>query len=155
MTTIAYRDGLLVADTQLTIGETKLKCTKISRLQKNLCIACAGPIKDESLAKKHFSQKDWMNREAPQVSKEFECILIWKGTPYFCEKNLYPVEIEHPFFAIGSGWKYAMAAMHAGDDARGAVKFASELDVYTNDVTEEFNTNEHQKEAKVPKQEAA
>ena len=77
------------------------------------------------------------------TKKEFECILIYNDKPYFCFSALYPSPIESEYFAIGSGAPYAIAAMARGDSAIEAIKFASTIDVHTNDVVQTYNVMEH------------
>lgn len=47
------------------------------------------------------------------------------------ESRLYPMPIESPFHALGSGWKFAFGAMALGASPYTAVKIASEYDVNT------------------------
>jgi hypothetical protein len=51
---------------------------------------------------------------------------------YWTDGHLIPQLMADPYYAIGSGWKFAIAAMAKGDSAPEAVLFASTLDVYTN-----------------------
>lgn len=147
MTTIAFRDNILAADTQLTIGDIRTKCTKIRKLNKNTIIACAGNTNAEYKAHQYFNQPDWRNKEPPEIKKDFECIVIYKGIAYACNKSLYPSPIEHPFFAIGSGWQLSMAGMHTGMSAIESIKFAAELNIYTNNEVEWINVREETEKA--------
>lgn len=147
MTTIAYRNGILAADTQMTISNVAYKTSKIKRLNKNTAIACAGSGADEYRARQHFSLPDWKDHEPPKVKSNFECVLINKGQPYFCVGNLFPIKMEHDYYAIGSGGNFAMAGMATGLSAEEAVQFASELCLYTNDIIETFDVKEHQTKA--------
>lgn len=144
MTTIVYRDGILAADTQMTISNVAYKTSKIKRLNKTTVIACAGSAEDEHKARQHFSGPNWRDVEAPQVKKNFECLLIVKGQPHFCVGNLYPIKMEHDYYALGSGGNFAMAGLSTGMTAEEAVQFASEMCIYTNDIIETFDVKEHQ-----------
>jgi ATP-dependent protease HslVU (ClpYQ) peptidase subunit len=147
-----YKDGTLAADTQLTNGNVKMTCTKIKRLTKHLAIACAGDTTDEYKAHKYFADPNWKDKEPPVVNKKFECILIHHGIPYFCLGNLYPVLMEHHYYAIGSGWTFGLAGCQCGFTAEIAVQFASQFDAFTNNKVETFHVSEHQEaQGKKPK----
>lgn len=149
MTTIAYKDGILAADTQLTISDTKLLSDdKIRLLNKDTILAAAGDLGSVLIAEKFFAQENWENATRPTIEKgkdddnTLDAILIYKGKPYMVDGLLIPEPIKHPHYAVGSGWKFAMAAMHSGMSAPDAVKFASELDVYTNNRVRYINVSE-------------
>ena len=47
-------------------------------------------------------------------------------------------ETENDFWAVGSGEEYALGAMAMGASAAQAVEVASQFDVYTGSVTENY-----------------
>lgn len=135
MTTIAYRDGIMVADSQETLGSFKYKGSpKILVLENELVIGVAGDTPKIVEAIRFFSRPDWKEKfdDAPDFKKGFEALLVSEGRPYYCTNNCIPVPIGHPFYAIGSGWQLAMAGMFTGMSAEDAVKFAGEMNIYTN-----------------------
>lgn len=151
MTTIAYKDGIIAADTQLTIGDVKMvSADKINVLNNHTIFAAAGETPAIILAERFFRQDDWESKldSRPDIPKEdkednpLDAILIYKGKAYLVDRTCLPEPLNHPFYAVGSGWKFAMAAMHSGLSAPDAVKFASELDVYTNDKIRYLNVEE-------------
>ena len=132
MTTIAYRDGVVAADTQCTdsgLASYKLKLYKI----RDSVIAITGDVyachkfiewfKDQSKDKPEFASDD-----------DFEC-LIFKGEEMWgVDRNVTFVRIEPlhgSYIAFGSGRDYAIGAMRCGSSAKRAVEIAAEFDVST------------------------
>jgi hypothetical protein len=62
-----------------------------------------------------------------------------------------PEPLCHPFYAVGSGWKFAMAGMHTGMSALDAVEFASNFDIYTNKKVRALNVKEFYERTKTTK----
>ena len=138
MTTIAYKAGIIAADSQVTADDTKyLSADKITIVSRNVVLACAGDVNDILLLERWFREVDTNWYEAlntkPKVRKTLDAILLSEGRPYTIYRDGYPEPLGHPFIAVGSGWKFAMAGMHLGLSAPDAVKLASEFDVNTND----------------------
>lgn len=156
MTTIAYRDGILAADTQLTISNIKVFCSKIFVLRPGFILACAGSTDLEWKAMHFFKEPNWRQLDFPSMipegeepsdkeeAKNIQIIAIENGIPFFCHENFIPIPIEHPFYAIGSGHELAMLGMHLGLTAPQAVITASELDVNTNDVVDYYDPQDGQ-----------
>lgn len=146
MTTIAYKDGILAADSQLTVGKNiKMDSDpKIYTLPNGVILAPAGDSDKITAASKFFSQPDWEDKidEAPNFKKGFEALVVSKGRIYYCFNNCIVTPMCHRFFALGSGWQIANAAMHSGLSAEEAVKFASELDIYTNNKVQLVNVQD-------------
>lgn len=157
MTTIALKDNILAADTQLTVGDVKLiSADKISVLNKNTVFAGAGETNAIILAERFFRDEDWETKldKRPEIPKEkdednpLDAILIFKGQPFIVDRFLLPEPLKHPYYAIGSGWKFALAGMHMGMSAVDAVDFASNFDVYTNNKIRWLNVKEFQETSK-------
>lgn len=150
VTTIAYRDGIVAADSQLNLGNIKVKSSpKIVLLSSGEILAAAGWMYNIAKAQAFFDQKNWRDKldDAPEFEEGFDAILFSKGKPYYCSRNCIPFPVEHPFFAIGSGTDIALAAMYTGMSAPDAVLLASELDIYTNNKVQIVNVQDAQKEA--------
>jgi ATP-dependent protease HslVU (ClpYQ) peptidase subunit len=58
-------------------------------------------------------------------------IVVIEGHAFTLETGLVHAPIRQPFFAIGSGAPYALAAMHCGKTAREAAEIACEYDIYS------------------------
>lgn len=142
MTTIAYRDGKIAADSLLTYitesgGARKFRCAKLFKKkvgteQREVIIATAG----ESAPALVFV--DWYGSGAdiPETllyhECDFTCLIIESdGKLYEADKFCRPDEVLEPFYAIGSGSKEALAAMHCGKSAAEAVEIAAKVDLYT------------------------
>jgi ATP-dependent protease HslVU (ClpYQ) peptidase subunit len=138
MTTIAWKEGILAADSQVTADDVAyLSADKISIISTRLVIAGAGDCNECLRMEKWFKKvgTDWEKEldSKPSIKKSYEAILVSDGKPYTLFKDGYPDPLAHPFFSIGSGWKFAMAAMHLGKSATEAILLASVFDINTND----------------------
>lgn len=134
MTTIAYRNNILAADTQLTDDHFKYLCHKIELLSDGRILACSGNCDDEQ------DFKEWLLGERKTLPKKNKtnALLITDGIPVqYAATTRLP--IDHPFMAIGSGWKIAMTFMYAGYGAIEAVKATSELEINTNNLVDSYN----------------
>lgn len=132
MTTIAYRDGVLAADTLTTRGATAIVgVTKVAKGGTRMGGACGGAgFCSEWLA--------WIREERPEPP-EAKCVDDCNdvGMVVHADGRLEIYEpsgaytIETPYYAFGSGRDQALGAMFAGADAETAVRAACEHDVYT------------------------
>lgn len=131
MTTIAYREGVLAADSLVTLGSTKVHGSyqKIRRIGGFL-IGTAGSV----AACQSFI--DWVKAgddEDPPPKGEYNALIVDpRGKVREIENgSVLPVPRGAKFFAIGSGAPYALAAMYAGASAIDAVKIAAKIDTST------------------------
>lgn len=143
MTTIAYRDGVLAADSRLTYstaggGSRKHSCTKLyrktiseKRRTFDVIIATAG----ESSPALVFM--DWYGSGQPipdilrDLGGDFSCLILRPDGLFEADVYCRPDKILEPFYAIGSGAKEALTAMHCGKSAIEAVRKAALVDPYT------------------------
>lgn len=154
MTTIAYKDGVLAADTQLTWGTYPLPCSKITRIRDDFVYAFSGTTTDEALIYRYFCKPEWRTEDFPKTRKDFAIIFIEGGIAYHMLNSPLPMPILAPL-AIGSGGDFAIAAMAMGKSAEEAVKFASQFDTDTNNTVEVFNASDTFKQkAKASKRKA-
>lgn len=120
MTTIAYRDGTLAGDTQVS-GEIKTYATKVFKLKNGSLAAGAGDFSSI------HAFIEWLQRpkaERPDLTHDddFEAIVVASdGGIEWYDQTLRPVPLEQPFYAIGSGAAVAMGAMEIGGTAEQAV----------------------------------
>lgn len=140
MTTIAYRDGVLAADTRAYSGRAQPigNKQKIFSIKGGSAFGVSTPqpglseaIRDWFVECKHPDHEPVLNGDAG-----FDMLEITKeGLVYFYHNSFRPTgPITAPYFAIGSGAEYAMGAMAAGCDAVDAVAAAAMHDVWTGDV---------------------
>lgn len=136
MTTIATDHKIIATDTQILYwGYLRGKTTKINHLPEGTIIACAGSGDSEWRAMQFFSDPLWPGKDPILFRGEddaFEAILWWNKRLYVCCSSTVPNPLLDPYFAVGSGAAYAMAAMALGKSPIEAVKFASKFDVNTN-----------------------
>lgn len=133
MTTVVYRDGVLAADSLVTLGETKAhgNMRKISRIHDHL-VGIAGGVADCD----EFIQ--WCKAGGAETGTEppkgqYGAIVVQpngKVLEFECGRCL-PRMSKTKFYAIGSGAPYALAAMYAGASAVEAVKIAAKIDTNT------------------------
>lgn len=136
MTTIAYRDGILAADSAswdangIYFGRTR----KIHRLVDGSLLAGAGC---DSMVQR---VANWLNDfcEFPDVDPEkemdrFQGLLIEPGRRvFYMDQSLEQSElVDIPFVAIGSGHELALGAMAMGATAREAVMIACQFDAHS------------------------
>ena len=131
MTTIAYRSGVLASDSKLSGQNNQYfaDCKKIKKV-KGWLIGAAGDFGPTEMFMAKFDPKTIEeNRFIPwgtgAKDEEFSALVISpKGKIYYMEMNGAFAEIKAKYLAIGSGEAVAMAAMHAGATAIGAIKAA-------------------------------
>lgn len=137
MTCVAWDGHTLAGDTQCTRSALRSRVdTKVWRIVHAgnvLLLGCSGVYTDA------LRVREWIEAGGAEDSKPAltpsedsgPCILIQHGKALVLEWSLFPIAIVEPFFAIGSGRDYAMAAMHCGRTAREAVEIACEYDIYS------------------------
>jgi hypothetical protein len=138
MTTIAFRDGWMAADSQETNDTLKSTCTKIFKKKdekgRPVLLGTAGGSYTGMI------YVDWFGsgKERPEKIRDiFEDedfhIIIWDGKKLWEVNWLWrPIEVTNTkFFAIGSGAAVALGAMEMGASAFEAVVTAKKYDTYT------------------------
>lgn len=134
MTTIAYRDGVLAADSLTTRGGTiDGHVRKIDRRDDGLLIAATGSLAYNSMF------RAWalagMAGDPPKSPNEDAGggtgVLFWPdGRVEFYEAE-GRFSLDAPYHAIGCGFQIALGAMFAGADAETAVRAAVAHDTCT------------------------
>lgn len=132
MTTIAYRNGVIAWDSQVTAGSMVVsrsfqKMTKVN----GFTLWCAGSIQDREALVKALSS----GRAEWDMDLEVEALVLENGGLNLVsvrEGRIWRDSVaENEPMAIGSGADYAMGAMDAGCSAVEAVKIAAGRDVNT------------------------
>lgn len=125
MTTIAFKDGVMAGDTQENWGGTPIPAKKVYKLGGAL-------FGTSGSAEFAYVFYDWLKSGLPRrepYGEENVCALVYaNGLFYFLERFI-PIPVNKPFWAIGSGAEYALAAMELGKSAEDAVRTAIELDI--------------------------
>lgn len=137
MTTIAYRDGVLAADTLATWGKVKVdqKCQKLWKLRDGSLVGGSGAYNQVCTAveilKTILDKREQKDLPAFKLKDADLLFVSANGGGVFLFARGWE-DISHlPYFAIGHGRDFALAAMDAGASATEAVKIAIDRDVYT------------------------
>lgn len=143
MTTIVYRDGCMAADSCITTsdessGDYKGKCLKLIRVEGNGIDACIIGLQGESspgMAFLHWYRggklDDDLKAHIRSSGADFTALVLNRAGLFVWDSWLVPERVEDDFYAIGSGAKAALGALHMGADAVKAVEVACLIDPYT------------------------
>lgn len=137
MTTIAYRDGVLAADSRLTRegdgGSWFHSCRKIYRVHagtdKAALIATVGENGPGELFVEQYHNEKLVRSDFADA--DFECLVLSRHGLFLFDRWCAMTKIDEPFFALGCGAKAALGAMHFGASAVQAVEIACKIDPYT------------------------
>lgn len=127
MTTIAFRDGVIAADTGVKRGSLRSgKCVKIARNEHGDLAGGAGILTSLTAFLNWFENDE---KGAQLVMSEDTVAFVFRARTD--ELEMYDSDgsfrvSDLPYYAIGSGSPIAYGAMHAGATAEGAVKAAIE-----------------------------
>lgn len=142
MTVIAYRSGILAADSrESTEGEaggiSYTTCEKLFRKRvgrRDVLIGTAGGSYLGMVFVDWYQGRSTKFSEPPAVlrdadlAEDFEILLVEEHGVYTVNHLCRPVKIIEPFAAIGCGRKAALALMHHGASARKAVELTCRVD---------------------------
>ena len=155
MTTIAYKDGTMAADSQLTRGDTIPMFGTCKIIENDgWLIGVAGDLADivriENALAWHLSETTaegtgkTEKRALTAIGKDCNDAQLLVVTPtyqvYEFDMSRIGVLINLPFYAIGSGADFALGAMEAGATARRAVEVSTKFDIRSGG---QINTAEH------------
>jgi ATP-dependent protease HslVU (ClpYQ) peptidase subunit len=125
MTTVAYRNGVLAADSLVTTGDTKLPelKRKVWKLRDGRLFGGAGD--SETIEYLKASINDGV--EAPKLSGVEAILVDTYGAVTIYEGKAW-VRVSSPYVALGTGSTIALTAMWMGADAKTAVKAGIKFD---------------------------
>lgn len=129
MTTIAFRDGIVVADSRANRGGwlNTGDVVKLYRVKDGVCAI-------EGAAGATTALRSWLERaegEKPKMTGDASVIHI-RNDGVITVHEAGGEEIQPgPFMAWGSGAPIALGAMYAGATAKQAVEIAAKVDPYT------------------------
>jgi ATP-dependent protease HslVU (ClpYQ) peptidase subunit len=129
MTVIAYRDGVMAADSLVTSdnGRTRegtfMKIRKLQRFNDWHVVGAAGSLSDCIKFYRWFEGSPEELEGVEAVSVNCRTGVMWGW-----DDGLEPLPIKAPFMAAGSGAPLALAAMYAGASAEEAVRAAMKVD---------------------------
>ena len=131
MTTIAYRNGVMAADSFET-WENDIIHACARKLHKfgHTIIGIAGDIEAGTEAAIWYADQ---SKEKPTYDSEddFELLILNPTGLFSMGRRLVPLMVRTPYCAIGTGAAIATGALFAGADAATAVKAASKHDPFT------------------------
>jgi 20S proteasome alpha/beta subunit len=131
MTTIAYRKGVLAADTQMIQGTSIIGyITKIVRRDDGALCGAAGDLAWAQAFHRWFLAGE---EGDPPAFDDDGCkgLVIRRRKPIEVFESCGAFEFKPPYVSIGSGKEFALGAMHAGASAIEAVKAAMAFDPST------------------------
>lgn len=115
----------IAADTMISGEDHHYSTPKLRKLRSSV-IGAAGEWKQILEFYKRLKSKKALENEADVTAIELRRDGIW-----IYESTIIPVRIEQPFFAVGTGAGYAIAAMHLGKTPKEAVEIAALFDPCT------------------------
>lgn len=127
MTTIAYRAGILAADTRVIQGSSIIgRATKIVRRDDGALAGGAGDLPWVQAFHRWFLEG--ADGDPPPVEDGSKGVIIIRNKPIEMFEEGGAFEFRPPYFAFGSGKEFALGAMFAGASAPEAVKAAMNFD---------------------------
>lgn len=143
VTTIAYKNGVLAADSCVSLqteagGSRKFRCEKLyrktigkGRSKKNVIIGLGGESSPGLLFLDWYGSGKEPPTQLIDGDADFTALILTLDGLFEADAYCRPDKILEPFYAIGSGAKAALGAMHAGASAKRAVEIACRIDPYT------------------------
>lgn len=146
MTTIAYKDGVMVSDTQGTAWGHYITgpYTKIFK-HNDYIVGCSGDLSVfkfmdrlllEHEIKKLLDTKYLKENKLLKIMKKLHnnnyLMIVNNKKEIFSLQEYGFIKISSKYWSIGSGKEIALTAMYLGKSAKESVKIASKLDCFTN-----------------------
>lgn len=133
MTTIAWDGRTLAADKRTTNSGLVRTVTKLFRANGFMVAVCGDLSQGLEMVEWISRGADPATLPASQRGENWSSIVTIdsSGGVRLYEQGAISFKVEDKHFACGSGRDYAMAAMHLGCDAAGAIGVATALDCFT------------------------
>lgn len=134
MSVIAYRDGVMCADTRAWSGSHRPigAKRKIHALEDGTLVGVVSTIVGFGERLAEWGRGGFKEEEFPDPECEIDfAMLVVKpdGSILYYDNCRFPTgPLEAPYFAFGSGGSYALGAMHAGASAEDAIHAAIKFD---------------------------
>lgn len=153
MTTIAYRDGVMAADTLgIYGGGIRSKCKKLCRVKtsdREWIIGLTGNYPDGLMfvdwwgdGQDMSSLPKFQNYRGSEDAPDFSALVLSKGSLDLWTEHFQRDPIFDAFIAFGSGAYAAMGAMYMGATAAEAVAVAAKVDYRTGGEIEAMRLHE-------------
>jgi len=134
MTTIAYKDGFLAADSQCNNGNFKVNYLEKIEENEDFVWASAGTVSSCYQFSLFIQSKPFKEEIFKDERHAGFCCLYYdkkKKELFYIDNDLTPEKLNVEFYAIGSGAYIAYGAMLAGKNAKEAVEIAAKMDNFT------------------------
>jgi len=138
MTTIAYRDGVMAADSVSVYGGRKHQCVKLhrktggeGRRKHDVIIGVAGELYPAMLFVDWYGTGNPVPEMLRTQGGEFVALILTPKGLFEADIYCRITPVEDTIYAIGSGGDLALGAMAAGKSATEAVRIAARYDAYT------------------------
>lgn len=139
MTTIAFRDNIMAADTKVSDEGVHFADMVCIKKIDNMLIGASGNIDVVEWFLRTWNKfsLDSVNLDHPVArlesnkDQEFEALVVTQGQLYYLTPKLIATKIDAKYIAIGSGQNLALGAMYMGASAIKAVEAAMAHDQHT------------------------
>lgn len=146
MTTIVVRDGCIASDSISTIqteagGSRMFKCVKLypcmvhnketNQLEPTILATAGESMSSLLFVEWYKTRADHIPQKLIDGGADFTVLALTPEGLFEYDAWCHPDKIELPFYAIGSGAKAALGALHMGATAEEAVRIACEVDPYS------------------------
>lgn len=144
MTTIAYKDGIIVYDSRVTASNGVIIDDNFDKVHVEadlIFIYCGSPTDIEDFAKSYIDWKVCRDTELDLEAMVYDC----KASTLF--RSSIDPDTKAPFkfkyrldnhYAMGTGSRFALAFMDTGMSAYEAVKATAKRDSYTGGIIKTF-----------------
>jgi ATP-dependent protease HslVU (ClpYQ) peptidase subunit len=145
MTTIAFKDGILACESQVTNNNAVCGyCQSKIQILEDIAIGFSGSLRDQKLFVDWYKAGEKIEDRPKYNSDNWESIIINVETKEVSEyHDGYLIEYKYDFYALGSGCFLATGAMAAGATAEEAVKIACKYDIYSSGEIHVLDLNEY------------
>ena len=131
VTTIAYRDGILAVDSQVSDGNRfDGTMQKWARGHGWIAAMAGAANRFEVMKTVTIDPENVPAFEKTALSENEELIIVTEAGVFFCNSNGL-LKFDADFYVAGSGGSLAMGAMAAGATAEQAVQIACKYDIKT------------------------
>lgn len=132
MTTIAYRDGIMAADTKISTEELYFADMPCIRKVQDMLIGACGNVDlvEWFLRTWNRDSLNNINIDHPVAKLEgekdqhFEALVVTPESAYYITPKLIATKVDAKYLALGSGQLIAYGAMYMGANAAKAVEAA-------------------------------
>jgi len=130
MTTIVadFRVNMMVSDSKASYGELSFKTKKIFRCDNGDLVGFSGECTNALKFVRWYMDGADTSSSPEWDDGIFDALVMTKNGLFLWDKSLIGMEVDEPFFSIGSGSVYALKAMQNGMSAVEAVEATTKID---------------------------